>query len=80
MNAPEVRALRESVTAVADAQLREIAAEVTVTLKNGAVLAKRIDRVVGSAENPMSDTDLENKMRGLAQNVLSAASTAACAP
>jgi 2-methylcitrate dehydratase PrpD len=77
VNAPEVRALRASVTATADAQLPEIAAGVTVTLKNGRVLAKHVDKVIGSAENPMSDADLENKVRGLAQAILPDAKTAA---
>ena len=75
VNAPEVRALRANISATADAQLPEIAAHVTVKLKNGSALEKRIDRVVGSAENPMSDRDLEMKVRGLAQGVLPAAQT-----
>ena len=75
VNAPEVRALRAKISATADAQLTEIAAHVTVKLKNGSALEKRIDRVVGSAENPMSDRDLELKARGLAQGVLPEAQT-----
>ncbi len=73
VNAPEVRALRALIVATADAQLPEIAACATVTLKNGSTLEKRIDRVIGSAENPMSDGDLESKVRGLAQGVLATA-------
>ena len=73
VTASEVRALRERVTATADAQLQEIAAEVTVTLKSGKVYVKRVDCVVGSAENPMSDGELESKVRGLAQGVLATA-------
>jgi len=75
VNAPEVRALRARISATTDAQLTEIAADVTVKLKNGSALEKRIDRVVGSAENPMSDRDLEMKVRGLAQGVLPAMQT-----
>jgi 2-methylcitrate dehydratase PrpD len=70
VNAPAVLALRGKTTASADATLPEIAARVAVTLKNGTVLEKRIDRVIGSAENPMSDRDLETKLRGLADGVL----------
>ena len=77
VNDPEVRALRASVTASADAQLQEIAARVAVTLKNGTVLAKHVERVVGSAENPMSDRDLEAKVRGLAHGILPNDKTAA---
>ena len=77
VNAPEVRELRARISATADAQLTEIAAHVTVKLKNGSALEKRIDRVVGSAENPMSDRDLEMKVRGLAHGVLPTAQTEA---
>jgi len=77
VNAPEVRALRARISATTDAQLTEIAADVTVKLKNGSALEKRIDRVVGSAENPMSDRDLEMKVRGLAHGVLPTAQTEA---
>jgi 2-methylcitrate dehydratase PrpD len=77
VNAPEVRALRATISAAADAQLHEIAAHVTVTLKSGRALDKRIDRVVGSAENPMNDRDLEMKVRGLAHGVLPEAQTEA---
>ena len=75
VNAPEVVELRAKITASADAQLPEIAAHVAITLKNGTVLDKRIERVVGSAENPMSDRDLEAKVRGLADGVLPVAQT-----
>ena len=77
VNAPEVRTLRECVAAVADAQLPEIAAEVTVTLKNGTVFVKHVAKVIGSTENPMSDRDLEMKVRGLAQGILPETETAA---
>ena len=77
VNAPEIRALRASIIATADAQLKEIAAIVTVTLKNGKTHTKLVEKVIGSAENPMSDGDLENKLRGLAQGILPEARTAA---
>jgi 2-methylcitrate dehydratase PrpD len=70
VNAPEVLSLRKNISAIADAQLKEIAAEVTVTLKNGTALVKRVDKVIGSAQNPMSDRDLEDKVRGLADGVM----------
>ncbi len=73
VNAPEVLALRGCTSATADAQLAEIAARVAITLKNGKVIEKHVERVVGSAENPMSDRDLETKLRGLAAGVLPAA-------
>ncbi len=75
VNDPEVRALRERITAAADTQLKEIAARVSLTLKDGTVLEKHIERVTGSVENPMSDDNLEAKVRGLAQGVLPAPQT-----
>jgi 2-methylcitrate dehydratase PrpD len=72
VNDPQVSALRQRVTACADAQLSEIAASVTVTLRDGRVLVKHIERVTGSAENPMTDAGLEAKFRGLAEGVLPA--------
>jgi len=63
--------LRESIGATADAGLAEIAARVKVTMKDGTVHTQVVDRVTGSAENPMSDTALEAKVSGLAQGVLS---------
>ena len=44
-----------------------------VTLIDGRVLEQHVERVVGSAENPMSDRDLETKVRGLGDGVLPAA-------
>ena len=77
VNDPEVLALRGRVTAAADAQLREIAATVTITLTNGTVLTQHVEKVIGSAENPMSDGDLEAKVHGLAHGILPEAKTAA---
>ena len=77
VNDPIVRALRERITATADTQLQEIAAKVSVTLKDGSVLAKHVERVTGSAENPMSDRDLEDKVRGLARGILAEERTSA---
>ena len=82
VNDPEVRALRACVSAIADAGFQEIAARVAVTLKDGTVLARHVEQVIGSAENPMSDRDLEDKVRGLAHGILpddrTAALIAAC--
>ena len=73
VNAPEVLALRAKIAAAADPALAEIAARVVVTLNDGRVLEQHVERVVGSAENPMSDRDLETKVRGLGDGVLPAA-------
>ncbi len=77
VNAPEVLALRKKISATADVQLQEIAAEVAITLKNGVILTKRVDKVIGSAENPMRDDDLAAKACALARGVLPEPQTAA---
>jgi 2-methylcitrate dehydratase PrpD len=67
---PAVIALRDRVTAVADASVREEEAYATITLKDGRTLAKHVEHATGSLERPMSDADLEAKFRGLAEGVL----------
>jgi 2-methylcitrate dehydratase PrpD len=69
---PEVVALRDRVTATIDPDIREDQVEARVVLSSGRVLEKRIDRVVGSLQNPLSDRDLETKFRGQAEGVISA--------
>ena len=70
VNDPEVSALRGRVTATADARLKEIEGKVSLMLCDGTIRTKHVERVVGSAENPMSDRDLEEKVRGLACEIL----------
>ncbi|MEO8441078.1 MAG: MmgE/PrpD family protein [Betaproteobacteria bacterium] len=72
-----VRDLRGRITATVDTQLQEIAAKVAVTLRDGRVLAKHVERVTGSAENPMSNNSLEDKVRALAHGILTEERTAA---
>jgi 2-methylcitrate dehydratase PrpD len=75
VNDAVVRSLRERIDAVADGTLSEIEAKVTLTFRDGTTLHRHVERVIGSAENPMSDRDLEAKVRGLAEGVLPAART-----
>ncbi len=77
VNDPVVRALRERVTAIPDAKLSEIEARVSITLRDGTIVSKHVERVIGSVENPMSDRDLEEKVRGLAHGILSPQRSAA---
>jgi 2-methylcitrate dehydratase PrpD len=44
--------------------------DLTVTLKNGRVLTQRIENVIGSVENPLSDAALEAKFQDLLAGVL----------
>jgi len=74
---PRVVALRDRVTATVDPGVREDAARVTITLKDGRVIEKQVIHAIGSLDRPMSDGDLDVKLRGLATGILSEAEVAA---
>jgi 2-methylcitrate dehydratase PrpD len=67
---PRVICLRDSVEAVAEPGVREDEAYVSVTLADGRVLDKHVAHAIGSLERPMSDAQLEEKFRELAERVL----------
>ena len=67
---PQVIALRDRVTAIAENGLHEDQTRVAIRLKNGKTLEKRIDHAIGSLDRPMSDADLEAKFRALANGIL----------
>jgi 2-methylcitrate dehydratase PrpD len=67
---PRVIRLRDSVEAVAQPGIREDEAHVSITLADGRVLNKHVAHAIGSLERPMSDAQLEEKFRGLAERVL----------
>jgi len=68
----QVAAVRERVTAEADAGLREDEAWIAVTLTDGRRIDIHIEHALGSVDNPMSDRDLERKFIGLAGDTLPA--------
>lgn len=72
---PRVTAVRERVSAEADAALREDEAHVVVTLDGGQVFSCHIEHALGSTDNPMRDTDLERKFIELAADTLPPAQT-----
>jgi 2-methylcitrate dehydratase PrpD len=72
---PKVIALRDRVSASADALVHEDQVHITIKLKDGRVLEKFVEHAIGSLERPMSDSDLEAKFRGLADGILSAGET-----
>jgi len=67
---PRIIALRDRVEAVAEPRVREDEAYVSVTLEDGRVLDKHVAHAIGSLERPMTDAQLEEKFRGLAEDVL----------
>lgn len=70
---PAVIALRDRVRARADLTIDEAAAMVTMTLRDGRTRQVRVEHAIGSVERPMTDADLEQKVRGLAEPILGAA-------
>jgi 2-methylcitrate dehydratase PrpD len=67
---PRIIALRDRVEAVAEPRVREDEVYVSVTLEDGRVLDKHVAHAIGSLERPMTDAQLEEKFRGLAEDVL----------
>jgi 2-methylcitrate dehydratase PrpD len=69
---PKVVRLRDSVTAVVQAGVQEDQVHITMTLKDGRLLEKTVAHAVGSVDRPMSDADLEAKLRALSKGILTA--------
>lgn len=66
----DVRALQEKIFAVADPRLASDQAWAGLQLKGGARLEIDIQHATGSAENPMTDAQLERKFLSMARRVL----------
>jgi 2-methylcitrate dehydratase PrpD len=69
---PDVIALRDRVKAQADDSMREDAADLRVTCRDGRALHLFVEHAIGSSERPMSDADLRGKFHGLVDPVLGA--------
>jgi len=67
---PQIIALRDRVSTTIDPTIHEDQVRAVVTLKDGRKLEKYIDKVIGSAKNPMTDAALETKFLDLADGVL----------
>ncbi|HTT40691.1 MAG TPA: MmgE/PrpD family protein [Burkholderiales bacterium] len=72
VNDPQVRAVRERVSATADPGLPEDAVRVEVELSRGGRIGQQVDHAIGNLARPMSDRDLEEKFRDQAARVLPA--------
>ncbi len=66
-------ALRDRVMATVDPGDRRSAGRAAITLKDGRRLEKFVEHAVGSVERPMSDRDLDAKVRDLCDGVLQSA-------
>ena len=76
MNNPAVIALRAKVVATPDATLDPAEAFVRLTLNDARAVERHVAHAIGSLERPMSDADIENKVRDLAANILTESQTA----
>lgn len=72
VNDPDVKRVRERVTAEGDPEVAEDAVRVEVELESGERLEKRVDHAIGNLGRPMTDRELEEKFRGQARLVLPA--------
>ena len=70
VNDPRAIALRDRITVVADTSVPKHAAKVTLTLKNGQSYTVLTPHSLGSPENPLSDQQLEDKFRAIAEDVM----------
>jgi 2-methylcitrate dehydratase PrpD len=70
---PRVMAVRQRVTATADAAVKRTESHVSITLKDGRTCSTHVEHALGTLARPMSDADLEAKFRGLTEDVLPAA-------
>jgi 2-methylcitrate dehydratase PrpD len=62
---PAVQALRAKIRLEDDPSMGREAAQVSLTLRDGRVLSSRIEHARGSLQQPLSDAELENKLRDL---------------
>jgi 2-methylcitrate dehydratase PrpD len=70
---PDVAALRDRLVATVDRSIGEAQVRAVITLKDGRRLEQFIQHAVGSVEQPMSDGDLDAKVRDLCHGVLNPA-------
>jgi 2-methylcitrate dehydratase PrpD len=66
----KVIALRDRVDAQIDEGLRDDEAHIRIRLRDGTTLEKHVSHAIGSIERPMTERDLEEKFRGLTDDVL----------
>ncbi len=69
---PAVMALRDRVTATVDPAIKEDQVRLAVVLKDGRRLDRFIEHATGSVKNPMTDSQLEAKFKGLSEGILPA--------
>jgi 2-methylcitrate dehydratase PrpD len=66
VNDPEVARLRERVAVVGDAEVGKRCARLRITMRDGTVLEHTVNANRGTPDNPLSDDDLNAKLRSIA--------------
>ena len=67
---PDMVELRAKVIATVDDSISEASADVTAVLKDGQKIHIFVKNAIGSLENPMTNSDLENKFKGLTHPII----------
>ena len=75
VNRPDVVALRAKVNATTDISISEASVDVKAILKDGKEVHIFVKNAIGSVENPMSDTNLEQKFTSLAEPIIGSEKT-----
>lgn len=63
VNDPQIKKVRESVTAVGDPAITEDQANIEVELSNGKIISKFVSESLGNINRPLSNQQLEEKFR-----------------
>ena len=63
VRAPDIVALRDSITATADPDCHSASVTIDVTFKDGSTMQKQVARAIGSRDVPLSDEQLSSKFR-----------------
>jgi 2-methylcitrate dehydratase PrpD len=71
VRAPDIVALRGRVSTIVDAAIKADQVRIAIVLKDGRRLEKFVEHAVGSVDRPLPDKDLEAKVEGLADGILS---------
>ena len=73
VNDPLVKRVRERVTAISDTSITEDQAHIEVELQDGRKLVRFIEQSLGNVHRPLSDKQLEEKLRDQCIGMLSEA-------
>jgi 2-methylcitrate dehydratase PrpD len=71
VNDPQIKRVRESVTAVGDPSITEDQSHITVELTGGRIIEKFVEQSLGNVHRPLSNRQLDDKFRGQAALALS---------